>query len=586
MSKDSGLRNKYDKFTSYVYIDLFVTGGKDMKKSRFRKFVIVVLICTIISTSAIFALTDNFDANKEIRMQINNAWVDAENLYIENDRTMVPLDGIIEELGLKTVNDLETNTVKIYDGELTIILTIGNNIVKVVKAISGEMTEETYNLDVAPKLINNQIFVPIRFVAETFGMQVSWDDALRAVIIEALSDISIERPIDFEVLDYQAIIDNELLKNFYENNYMTKGIYSLVDGEWMYVLVAAGEKPTGGYSVTIDSITEVSRGTAYIHATLTSPEEGSMVIQVLTYPALMVKFNKGDITDIQWDLIGDADEPATDEEEKTLIKDLVKDFGDNLKMVSVLAPEDMVKDSIKEYYGEFVSPELLEQWLKDPAKALGRTTSSPWPEGIDILSVEKLSDTKYKVKGNIIQVTGVELTQGGIAASRPAVFIIRNIDGKWLIDDIKLGDYIDLNSLIYDNKEYGFYFTLPESWIGYKAIEDKWEGVSLTESKENQSGPVIYIRHPQWTEKTPRQDIPVMVFTQDQWKSLNDGEFSVGAAPVAPSILGENTTYVFALPARYNYEFLTGFEEVEEILENNPLQAYEQTNSLNLSIDH
>ena len=557
-----------------------------MKKSRFRKFVIVVLICTIISTSAIFALTDNFDANKEIRMQINNAWVDAENLYIENDRTMVPLDGIIEELGLKTVNDLETNTVKIYDGELTIILTIGNNIVKVVKAISGEMTEETYNLDVAPKLINNQIFVPIRFVAETFGMQVSWDDALRAVIIEALSDISIERPIDFEVLDYQAIIDNELLKNFYENNYMTKGIYSLVDGEWMYVLVAAGEKPTGGYSVTIDSITEVSRGTAYIHATLTSPEEGSMVIQVLTYPALMVKFNKGDITDIQWDLIGDADEPATDEEEKTLIKDLVKDFGDNLKMVSVLAPEDMVKDSIKEYYGEFVSPELLEQWLKDPAKALGRTTSSPWPEGIDILSVEKLSDTKYKVKGNIIQVTGVELTQGGIAASRPAVFIIRNIDGKWLIDDIKLGDYIDLNSLIYDNKEYGFYFTLPESWIGYKAIEDKWEGVSLTESKENQSGPVIYIRHPQWTEKTPRQDIPVMVFTQDQWKSLNDGEFSVGAAPVAPSILGENTTYVFALPARYNYEFLTGFEEVEEILENNPLQAYEQTNSLNLSIDH
>ena len=557
-----------------------------MKKSRFRKFVIVVLICTIISTSAIFALTDNFDANKEIRMQINNAWVDAENLYIENDRTMVPLDGIIEELGLKTVNDLETNTVKIYDGELTIILTIGNNIVKVVKAISGEMTEETYNLDVAPKLINNQIFVPIRFVAETFGMQVSWDDALRAVIIEALSDISIERPIDFEVLDYQAIIDNELLKNFYENNYMTKGIYSLVDGEWMYVLVAAGEKPTGGYSVTIDSITEVSRGTAYIHATLTSPEEGSMVIQVLTYPALMVKFNKGDITDIQWDLIGDADEPATDEEEKTLIKDLVKDFGDNLKMVSVLAPEDMVKDSIKEYYGEFVSPELLEQWLKDPAKALGRTTSSPWPEGIDILSVEKLSDTKYKVKGNIIQVTGVELTQGGIAASRPAVFIIRNIDGKWLIDDIKLGDYIDLNSLIYDNKEYGFYFTLPESWIGYKAIEDKWEGVSLIDSKANQSGSIFYIRHPEWTEKTPRQDIPIMVFTKDQWESLNNGEFSVGAAPVAPSILGENTTYVFALPARYNYEFLTGFEEVEEILENNPLQAYEQTNSLNLSIDH
>ena len=543
-----------------------------MKKSRFKKFALVGLTCTIISTSAIFALTDNFDANTKIRMQINNEWVDAENLYIENDRTMVPLDGFIEELGLKAQSDLATNKVKIHDDDLIINLTIGNNIVAVVKIIRGEIIEETYNLDAAPKIINNQVFVPIRFIAETLGMQVSWDDALRAVKIETLSDISIERPMDFEVLDYQAFMDNELLKNFYENNYMTKGIYSLADGEWMYVLIAAGEKPTGGYDLTIDSITEVTKGNAYIHATLTSPEEGSMVTQVLTYPALIVRFNKGDITDILWDLSGDVSEPETDEQENLLIVNLVKSFGEKLKMVSLLAPEDMVKDSIKEYYGEFVSPELLEKWLNDPAKAPGRTISSPWPERIDIISAEKLSDTEYEVKGNIIKVTSVELAEGGIAASRPAKFLVRNIDGKWLIDDIKLGDYIDL---VYDNKDYGFYFTLPKSWIGYSVIEGKWEGLSLTESKENQSGPIIYIRHPEWTEKTPRQDIPVMVFTQDQWKSLNNMEFSVGAAPIGPSKLGENTTYVFALPARYNYEFLTGFEEVEEILENNPLQAYE-----------
>jgi hypothetical protein len=566
------LRNKYDKFTSYMYMNLFVTGGKGMKKSRFKKFALVGLTCTIISTSAIFALTDNFDANTKIRMQINNEWVDAENLYIENDRTMVPLDGFIEELGLKAQSDLATNKVKIHDDDLIINLTIGNNIVAVVKIIRGEIIEETYNLDAAPKIINNQVFVPIRFIAETLGMQVSWDDALRAVKIETLSDISIERPMDFEVLDYQAFMDNELLKNFYENNYMTKGIYSLADGEWMYVLIAAGEKPTGGYDLTIDSITEVTKGNAYIHATLTSPEEGSMVTQVLTYPALIVRFNKGDITDILWDLSGDVSEPETDEQENLLIVNLVKSFGEKLKMVSLLAPEDMVKDSIKEYYGEFVSPELLEKWLNDPAKAPGRTISSPWPERIDIISAEKLSDTEYEVKGNIIKVTSVELAEGGIAASRPAKFLVRNIDGKWLIDDIKLGDYIDL---VYDNKDYGFYFTLPKSWIGYSVIEGKWEGLSLTESKENQSGPIIYIRHPEWTEKTPRQDIPVMVFTQDQWKSLNNMEFSVGAAPIGPSKLGENTTYVFALPARYNYEFMTGFEEVEEILENNPLQAYE-----------
>ena len=115
LSKNSGLRNKYDKFTSYMYMNLFVTGGKGMKKSRFKKFALVGLTCIIISTSAIFALTDNFDANTKIRMQINNEWVDAQNLYIENDRTMVPLDGFIEELGLKAQSDLATNKVKIHD---------------------------------------------------------------------------------------------------------------------------------------------------------------------------------------------------------------------------------------------------------------------------------------------------------------------------------------------------------------------------------------------------------------------------------------------------------------------------------------
>lgn len=66
-----------------------------------------------------------------------------------------------------------------------------------------------------------------------------------------------------------------------------------------------------------------------------------------------------------------------------------------------------------------------------------------------------------------------------------------------------------------------------------------------------------------------------MIFTQEQWKSLNNGEFSVSAAPILPSKLGENSEYVFALIARYNYAFLTGFEEVSKIFEASPLQTFE-----------
>ena len=66
-----------------------------------------------------------------------------------------------------------------------------------------------------------------------------------------------------------------------------------------------------------------------------------------------------------------------------------------------------------------------------------------------------------------------------------------------------------------------------------------------------------------------------MVFTHEQWGRMQQGEFHIGAAPINPSELGRNNAYVFALPARYNFAFPTGYEEVEEILQNNPLEVFD-----------
>lgn len=106
----------------------------------------------------------------------------------------------------------------------------------------------------------------------------------------------------------------------------------------------------------------------------------------------------------------------------------------------------------------------------------------------------------------------------------------------------------------------------------------KWEGLAIggPQSGETvETGPMISIRHPQWTPENQRQDIPIMIFTLDQWNSLLQGKFHIGAAPVGPKELGSNTRYVFTLPARYNFAFPTGYEEVEKILESNPLQVNE-----------
>jgi beta-lactamase regulating signal transducer with metallopeptidase domain len=129
------------------------------------------------------------------------------------------------------------------------------------------------------------------------------------------------------------------------------------------------------------------------------------------------------------------------------------------------------------------------------------------------------------------------------------------------------------NTIVYQNTQYGFSFTLPSSWQAYTIVASTWEGNNIASGKVTENGPMISIRHPQWTEQNPRQDIPILVLTIEQWNSLQKEIFHIGAAPIPPSELGRNSKYVFALPARYNFAFPAGFEEVENIVAGHPLKG-------------
>jgi hypothetical protein len=99
-------------------------------------------------------------------------------------------------------------------------------------------------------------------------------------------------------------------------------------------------------------------------------------------------------------------------------------------------------------------------------------------------------------------------------------------------------------------------------------------GATDGQNYTSEIGPLILIRHPLWTEKNPRQDIPVMVFTINQWTNMQNDAFHIGAAPINPSELGRNDNYVFALPARYNFAYQTGFEEVDQLIRANNLKTF------------
>jgi hypothetical protein len=130
----------------------------------------------------------------------------------------------------------------------------------------------------------------------------------------------------------------------------------------------------------------------------------------------------------------------------------------------------------------------------------------------------------------------------------------------------------------YINNEFGFSVALPDNWRGYKVDIDKWTGDAIGDQLGDThytDGPVVSIHSPQWTGPGSYQDIPIMVFTIAQWQDLQAGKFHIGAAPIGPSELARNPKYVFALPARYNFAYPPGTEEVQKIIDSSPLETFE-----------
>lgn len=130
--------------------------------------------------------SNNTNSNKEdlkdysIDIFVNDISIDYEKYdnvkpIIENGRTLAPIRAITEVLGAKVVWNSETQGITITKDNILIEMIIGNTEAYVN---GGEIL-----LDTAPEIRNDRTLVPVRFIAESFNLNVDWDGNSNTIII-------------------------------------------------------------------------------------------------------------------------------------------------------------------------------------------------------------------------------------------------------------------------------------------------------------------------------------------------------------------------------------------------------------------
>lgn len=138
----------------------------NLKKISSTVMLSLILLCNVSAA----------ESTKDIKIEIdgNNVVSDVAP-FIDNNRTLVPIRVISENLGYSVNWDNQTRKVTVKNNDKSIEFTIGKKEVN----INGTNS----SIDVAPIIKNERTFVPLRFISESFDNYVNWDNNTKTVII-------------------------------------------------------------------------------------------------------------------------------------------------------------------------------------------------------------------------------------------------------------------------------------------------------------------------------------------------------------------------------------------------------------------
>jgi len=114
-------------------------------------------------------------------MYVNGKLVILDSVpIVRNDRTLLPIRFVAEALGAQVGWDEAQQKVTIQDSKTKIEMWIN----KPTAIVNGKTVYiDPANYKVVPILVNGRTMLPVRFVSESLGAEVEWNEAQQKVTI-------------------------------------------------------------------------------------------------------------------------------------------------------------------------------------------------------------------------------------------------------------------------------------------------------------------------------------------------------------------------------------------------------------------
>lgn len=144
---------------------------------KFKKAVLITAIGACLYVPAVNAEDSNF-----VKININGAPTDLSGTIVYG-RTMVPLRAVCEKMGLSVLWEKNEKKITLVSSEKRLEMKLGEYKIN----IDGHEK----NIDTPPQLIGESTYVPLRFLSENMGNDVSYDDSTRTAAVNSIEENSI-----------------------------------------------------------------------------------------------------------------------------------------------------------------------------------------------------------------------------------------------------------------------------------------------------------------------------------------------------------------------------------------------------------